>query len=189
MQAIIDPDYAAAAERRVVGVARARITAEQLATEHGERVYRFALMVSRDRDGAQDLAQEALVRAIRALASYDSSRGTVEAWLWRIVVNAARDAGRVAGRRELLLERLAGWQRAEPAASPEALALDRIGDAELLARLRELPRRQRTLLALRYGADMPVAEISTHLGESPDAVKAAIRRALARLRQRMGRRA
>ena len=84
-----------------------------------------------------------MVRALAHLDRFDPARGTAEAWLWRIVVNLAHDAGRLAGRTELLLERLAS--RAGPLAevSAETAALDRIRDQDLIAAVRRLPRRYR----------------------------------------------
>jgi RNA polymerase sigma factor (sigma-70 family) len=160
-------------------------TPEQLAHQHAPSVYRFAALVCRNRTDAEDLAQEALLRAMRGLARYDPTRGPIEPWLWRIVVNAARDAGRLAGRTELLLERLNAQARAERSPSAEAEALARIADAELLAAVRRLPRRQRTVLALRFGADLEFADAGALLGQSQGAVKQATYRALAALRRRL----
>jgi RNA polymerase sigma-70 factor, ECF subfamily len=61
-------------------------------------VYRFSAMICQDHQRTEDLAQEALLRAMRALDRFDPARGSAEAWLWRIVVNLARDSGRAAGR-------------------------------------------------------------------------------------------
>jgi RNA polymerase sigma factor (sigma-70 family) len=86
-------------------VAASRPGPEELCARYLERVYRFAAMVSRNRQDADDLAQEAMERAIRGLAGFDPSKGEIEAWLWRIVVNVGRDAGRVARRQQALTER------------------------------------------------------------------------------------
>src|SRR5450759_2159251 len=76
-------------------------------------------MVSHRDSDAEDLAQDALERAVRAIDRYDSGRGAVEAWLWRIVVNTARDRGRVAQRNRLLLERISAFlPRLAPDAEP-----------------------------------------------------------------------
>src|ERR1700730_12023639 len=82
------------------------LDAQTLCELYVERVFRFASMVSKGSADSEDLAQEALERAIRAIDSYDGRRGSVDAWLWQIVVNAARDAGRVERRRQLSFERM-----------------------------------------------------------------------------------
>jgi Sigma-70 region 2 len=83
------------------------LTAEALCQTYGGQVYKFAQLISTDSGKAEDLAQDALERAIRGLKTFNPNKGEVEAWLWRIVVNAARDAGRIAGRRRLVFELLA----------------------------------------------------------------------------------
>lgn len=157
-------------------------TAEELAAAYLPRVHRYAVMVSPAAD-AEDLAQQAMIRAIERLPGFDPRRGSLDAWLWRIVVNLGRDAGRVARRRDLLVERLRSRPQvpsAEP--SPEAVALDRIRDAELLAAVHRLAPRQRSLIALRYGAGLGAADIAVALGTTRMAVAKALRRALDRLR-------
>lgn len=81
------------------------MTADELCERYADRVYRFAAMVSRSGGDAMDLAQAALEHAIRGLPKMDPDRGDIEGWLYRIVVNAARDAGRVARRQHALLDR------------------------------------------------------------------------------------
>src|SRR5215472_18208268 len=85
------------------------LTADRLAEEHAPVVYRFCAMVCRDAHDAEDLAQEALLKAMRNLERFDPDRGSIEGWLWRIVVNLAIDRGRAARRAEALW---AGLRRA-----------------------------------------------------------------------------
>src|SRR5258708_27839569 len=84
------------------------LTAEMLCQMSARRVFKFAQMVSTSSGDAEDLAQDALERAIRGLKTFDPAKGDVDAWLWRIVVNAGRDAGRIARRERIVFERLAG---------------------------------------------------------------------------------
>jgi RNA polymerase sigma-70 factor (ECF subfamily) len=162
------------------------LTPERLAEAYAPLVYRFSAMVCRDRSQSEDLAQDALLRAMRALAQFDPSKGTVDAWLWRIVVNLARDSGRAAGRWALAWERLTARGMGEPWAEPvESLVLHRLRNEELLEAVRALPRRHRTLVGLRFGAGLSYAEIGQHFGQSPEAVKQATYRALANLRRHL----
>jgi RNA polymerase sigma factor (sigma-70 family) len=156
------------------------ITAEEFAQTYSERVHRFAAMVSHGDQDSADLAQEALFRAIRALPKFDPAKGKLEAWLWRIVVNCARDAGRASRRRLSLLERIHGDRPVQPNA--EVQALQNLADEELLRAVRTLPPRPRTVVALRYGAGLSYAEIATQMGTSERAAIMANRRALMRLR-------
>jgi RNA polymerase sigma factor (sigma-70 family) len=156
------------------------LTAEVLCARYAHRVYRFAAMVAAGDVEADDLAQESLVRAIRNLAQFDARRGSLETWLWRIVVNTATDAGRVSTRRRLLWERF----RSQPTIGEnvEDLALKRITATELLAAVRRLRPRERGMIALRFGAGLGLAEVGAAFGISPPAATMAIRRALDTLR-------
>jgi RNA polymerase sigma-70 factor (ECF subfamily) len=156
------------------------LTPELLCARYAHRVYRFAAMVAVGDVEAEDLAQDALVRAIRNLGRFDGRRGTVETWLWRIVVNAATDAGRVSTRRRRLWERF----RSQPttAENVEELALMRITATELLAAVRRLRPRERGMIALRFGGGLGFAEVGAAYAISPAAATMAIRRALDTLR-------
>jgi RNA polymerase sigma-70 factor (ECF subfamily) len=159
-----------------------RLDAQMLCELYSKRVYRFASMVSKGSVDSEDLAQEALERAIRAIDLYDSRRGTVEAWLWQIVVNAARDAGRVERRRQLSFERMVALLPRQ--VSEELSDLDSaIGDDALLHAIRRLRPRERALIALRYGADLDYTAVGASLGLSAETAGVATRRALVSLRR------
>ena len=160
------------------------LTAEKLCRRYGPSVCRFATLVAGTSVDADDLAQEALLRAVRAVGSYDPAKGSPEAWLWRIVVNAARDSARRRERARGLLERLM-FAAPRESESVEAAVLARLRDADLHAQIRLLPHRDKTLLALRYGVGLDTAEVGAAVGLSPDSAGKAIRRALARLRARL----
>jgi RNA polymerase sigma-70 factor, ECF subfamily len=160
-------------------------TADRVVGRYWERAYRFAAMVTRNDQDSVDVAQEALLLVTRRLHQFDPERGTFDAWLWRIVVNVARDAGRASLRRRSLMERLRldRWTGGEPDADPEALALRRLSDGGVLAAVRRLRPRPRTIIALRFGAQLTYPEIGTLLGISEAAAIMTTRRALAVLRQ------
>ena len=160
------------------------LTAEELCRRYSASVCRFAALVASNTGEAEDLAQDALLRAIRAIDSYDPRRGTPEAWLWRIVVNASRDAARRRQRMGWLIDRI-GLITLRETDSVETLALERLRDADLVAHLRRLPERDRALLALRYGLGLDTEEAGQAVGLSADSAGKAIRRALARLRARL----
>ena len=153
------------------------MTAELLCDQYSARVYRFAAMVSASAHDAEDLAQTALERAIRALPRFDARRGDIEGWLWRIVANAAGDARRGARRRRLLVELLARRADRQPYQAPPET-----GDEVLLTAVRRLPERQRAAVALRYGADLDLQTVGAALGISVAGTSMLIRRALDRLR-------
>jgi len=160
------------------------VTADRFCEQYAPAVCRFAAMAARSPLEAEDIAQEALLRAVRGLATFDPRRGEIEAWLWRIVANVAYDHQRAERRRFDLWTRLSRVR--EPAAeSVETIAIDRIDNQRLVASLRELGPRDRTLLALRFGADLDLRAVSRALGMSEAAAGRAALRALEKLRSHM----
>jgi RNA polymerase sigma-70 factor (ECF subfamily) len=160
----------------------ATLGVDELCDRYTDRVYRFAALLCRRPQDAEDLAQSALERAIRALPGSGLRPDRAEGWLWRIVVNAARDAGRAARRRQLLLARLSGLLA--PGAVEPSVS-DTVADEELVEAVRALSKRQRTLIALRFGADLDYRSTGDALGISAQAARLATRRALLVLRQRL----
>jgi RNA polymerase sigma-70 factor (ECF subfamily) len=160
------------------------LTAEELCRRYTPSVCRFAAMIAGSATDADDLAQDALLRAVRAIRSYDSSRGTAEAWLWRIVVNSARDSARRRERARDLLEQLTFLAPRE-SESVEDVVLARLRDADLHAHIRLLSHRDRMLLALRYGVGLDTHEVGAAVRLSPESAGKAIRRALGHLRARL----
>lgn len=159
------------------------LTVEELVATYLPRVRQFAVMVSPSGTDPDDLAQQAMVRALERPERLEPGRGSFDAWLWRVVVNLARDAGRLSRRTDLLVGRLAMHGGGGSAAvSPERLALDQLRDEQLIDAVRRLPRRHRSLIALRYGAGLSAAEIAECLGTTRMTVAKTLRRALDRLR-------
>jgi RNA polymerase sigma-70 factor (ECF subfamily) len=69
--------------------------AKLLVGRYQSRLYGLALGVLQDRTAAEDVAQEAFVRAWRHAGNYDARRGSVAGWLLRITRNLAIDALRL----------------------------------------------------------------------------------------------
>jgi RNA polymerase sigma factor (sigma-70 family) len=122
---------------------------------------------------AEDAAQEALVKAWRALGRFRPGE-PFRPWLLRIVANEARNRRRSAGRRGRLALRAA----AEPV--PAADAVDR---HSLLDALNELPDDAQAVLACRYLLGLSEQETAVALDVAPGTVKSRTSRALERLRE------
>jgi RNA polymerase sigma-70 factor (ECF subfamily) len=171
---------------QMLGDSEAALGASELVSRYWARTHRFAAMVTRDDQDAADVAQEAMARVIRNAERYRPERGSFDGWLWRIVLNTARDAGRASTRRAALFERLVGAWRSEPSPDAESVALDRINDRELLKAVRNLKARPRIVIALRFGAQLSYAEIAEQIGITEAAALMATRRALDSLRKQLG---
>jgi RNA polymerase sigma-70 factor, ECF subfamily len=174
---------AATGDLEAITESRANVTAGQLVDRYWARTHRFATMLTRNDQDASDVAQEAMERVVRNLDRYSPAKGDFDSWVWRIVVNAARDAGRATTRRAALFERLVGLYRSGAAPDAETMALDQLSDQELLQAVRALKPRPRTVIALRFGAQLSYAEIAAQIGSTEAAALMATRRALDRLRR------
>jgi RNA polymerase sigma-70 factor (ECF subfamily) len=132
---------------------------------------RLAEAVVGDRDEALDVVQEGFARAVRLRGSY-TGRGSLDAWVWRIVLNSARD-------------HLAARQRSQapseadpPGPEVRSEAADRVREA-----VAALPERQRLVLFLRYFADLEYGVIAEVLEISSGTVGATLNAAHLRMRQ------
>ena len=155
---------------------------EQLVRLHQPIAFRTALVLTRDTADAEEAAQDAFVKAWRALARFDRGR-PFRPWLLAIVANEARNRRRSAGRRERLLAS-AETQPDAPSAgrSPEGALLVAERDASLAAALERLDERDRQVIACRYLLELSEAETAAALGCRAGTVKSRLSRALERLR-------
>ena len=118
--------------------------------EHVVSLRRFALVLTRNRDDAEDLVQETLTRAIAGIDSYQSGTD-LRAWLFRIMNNAHISAARKRQVRDSAAATLA-----DPVA--EATQSLRVEVRQVLAALDELPDSQREAILLMALEDMKYKE-------------------------------
>ncbi len=163
-------------------------TFEVLVHAHVDRCYAIALRVLGNPHDAEEVAQDALTRAYRALATYEPERIRalrLRSWLATIVVNLCRNRVR---RRVLPTTPLAVLTEAgaEPTAGaatdPAALAALSDQRERLAALLAALPERYRIPVVLRHVDDLSYAELSLVLGRPEGTLKAQVHRGLAMLR-------
>jgi RNA polymerase sigma-70 factor (ECF subfamily) len=150
-----------------------------LVERYQEVAFRAAYLIVRDATAAEDVAQDAFIRAYRALRSFRQGE-PFRPWLLRIVTNAALNEVRSRNRRTGMLGRVAAI--APRSADPPDVAL---GDqhASMLARaINELSPDDRVVLHLRYFLELPEREIATAIGKPPGTVKSRLHRASKRLR-------
>src|SRR6476646_810882 len=91
----------------------------RLVRRHQRRVYAAALHILGNHSDADDVTQEAFVRAYRGLGSFDG-RADFFTWLYRIAVNTALNALR-SGKRGAVLHQRSGAEAAHVGGRPEAL--------------------------------------------------------------------
>lgn len=150
-----------------------------LVRAHQDIAFRTAMLITQDAAEAEEAAQDALVKAWRALPRF--RRGEPwRPWLLTIVANEARNRRRSAGRRSALA------LRAEPPLpdrSAESAVLAAETRGALLSALSRLREDDRLVLGCRYLLELSEAETAAALGVRPGTVKSRTSRALGRLRQ------
>ena len=152
-----------------------------LVERYQEPAFRAAYLLLRDAPAAEDIAQEAFVRAYRRLHSFRRD-APFRPWLLRIVQNLALNELRARKRRGGLAERV-GWASPSTAEAPDAQVAAADEASALLRAMDELPLDDRTVLHLRYFLDLPEREIAAAIGRPAGTVKSRLHRASQRLRQ------
>lgn len=152
-----------------------------LVTVYQDGLFSTALRLTGSRHDAEDLAQETLVRAYRALGGYPQQRIRslrIRGWLWTILLNLVRNRARSRKRRPPTTD-------IETATSPPAhadIAAAAVATVDVARALTTLDPADREVLVLRYVADLSVAEIAEATGRPQGTVKSRTYRSLARLR-------
>jgi RNA polymerase sigma-70 factor, ECF subfamily len=155
-----------------------------------QRIFRFLLVSTRDRDIAQTLTQETFLRAWTHRTSFREDC-SISTWLMRIALNLFRDHTRT--------QRFRFWKRASATAvdvsdlsehipNHDSSLEDRLVAKEQLAiiwnAVDQLSQRQRTIFLLRFVEELDLSEIATTTGLPISTVKSHLYRALAIIRAR-----
>jgi RNA polymerase sigma-70 factor (ECF subfamily) len=151
-----------------------------LVSRYYDRLYGFAYRMLREREAAEDVAQEALLRAYRSAACF-RAEGQFSAWLLAITANLCRTELRQRSRRpdysgEPVVE-------LEAPGSVEADALQRLQGHEVYRALDLLSPEHRLVVLLFYFEELTQPEIARVCGCAVGTVKSRLHYALARLRR------
>jgi RNA polymerase sigma factor (sigma-70 family) len=159
---------------------------EQIVERYREPVFRAAYLVTRSSADADEAAQDAFVKAYRALGRFRAG-APLRPWLMRIAVNESRNRVRSAARRDALALRAAAERPPEDAdQSPEAALLAAERRHELLAAVERLREDDRLVISCRYFLGLSEAEAAQVLGWRTGTLKSRLSRALGRLRMELG---
>jgi RNA polymerase sigma-70 factor, ECF subfamily len=158
--------------REVGGGEVVSVLFEEVYERHMGDVFRYALILTRDRDDAEDVASETFARALRAWRKGSEPDGPPLPWLLAITRNIATD----------------GWHRArrvfsrppEPTAPSDTARLEAVLWLHSVAGI--LPERQREVIALRYHRELTDADIGAMMGLSESGVRSLVARAIKTLR-------
>lgn len=158
-------------------------TFERLYDEHAAALLAFLAYRVGDRHAAEDVLADTFERALRSRRRFDPTRGDAKGWLYAIALNLVRDRGRRGAAEQ---RALAAMTERRPAADPTETA-GRVEARQTVSEALELlTDEEREVVALRYGGDLTVPEISGLLGLPLTTVEGRVYRALRRLRAELG---
>jgi RNA polymerase sigma-70 factor, ECF subfamily len=156
---------------------------EALVLAYQSLAFRTAFVIAGDAADAEEAAQDAFVKAHRALGRFRSGM-PFRPWLLTIVANEARNRRRARGRRSALALRVAA-EPGTPVEDPEHAALATERRARLLTAVEQLRDEDRDILACRYFLELSEEETAAALGIARGTVKSRAHRALARLQEEL----
>ena len=177
-------------ELAALSLAGRQIAFAEIVRRHREPLYRIIVANVADADEALDLVQETFVAAYRALRRYDVAR-PMRGWLIAIALNKCRDWARRRRVRRIFSFAIPLDGAAEAVAEDRPLHDIEAADREELVRTRRaiagLPATLREVLVLRAIDGQSQAEAAAILGVTEKAVETRLRRARAKLSERLDR--
>jgi RNA polymerase sigma-70 factor, ECF subfamily len=164
---------------------------EQLVRQFQDRLFAFALRLTGKREDAEEVAQDAFVRAYRALKTYPAERVramALKAWLYQVTLNVARNRLRRKGHRTVSLDESDREGRGrephdDPAGRPDARFEVKRRRADIASLVARLPERYRAPLILRYVEGLKLEEVSAILKQPLGTTKSNVHRAINALRE------
>lgn len=150
-----------------------------LVARHIDRAYGLALRILRSPADAEDVTQDAFVKAWLHRHSWQAGRAKFSTWLYRVIVNRCIDLRRMP--KSEWLDDMP--EPADDADDSVTLIQRREVYGQLEAALARLPTQQRAAVALSYYDDLGNAEIAEVLGTSVSAVESLLKRGRQRLRE------
>ena len=157
-----------------------------LVERHSQPIFRVAYRMTGNEHDADDVVQEAFLRAYRQIDSFEE-RANFGTWLHRIAVNCALDLLRARGRMDRHYggdpedAEMSGEIRTDP--EQDRLLMSAELRKEVVAAMERLSGNERTAFVLRHFEGMPVEEIGKTMGIQVNAAKHTIFRAVRKLRQ------
>lgn len=169
---------------RRIAEARDRAAFQELFEHFAPRVKAYAMKLGASAQGAEDLAQEAMLTVWRKAGLFDPARAAASTWIFTIARNLRIDLLR----RERLMRLDGGDPSLAPESEPDAgEGFEARQDGEALARaLATLPAEQSQIVMLSFFSDKPHSQIAEELNIPLGTVKSRLRLAMARLRASLG---
>jgi RNA polymerase sigma-70 factor, ECF subfamily len=163
-------------------VERSKVDAEAfglLYDRYCDRIYRYVHRRLHDHEAAEDVTAEIFMKALKAVDTYRPAIAPFSAWLYRIASNAVIDHARA---RRITISLGVTPDAADLAAPVDELVLNRVEAERVWRVVDQLGPAQRMAILLRYGRDLPIADIAQRMGRTNGAVKLLLNRGLAAVR-------
>ena len=177
-------------EEELVRLARAGdgLAYTELCRRHARRVFLIVFRITKNREDAEDVVQEALMKALVHLEGFDG-RSAFSTWLTRIAINCALMLRRK--RRNHFELSIDHYDQSD--SNPAIQIVDRAPSAEERLRINQMGRRVhsaiqrlpsslRVPLELQIAEDLPIRDLAIRLGVSVPAAKSRLLRARRRVR-------
>lgn len=145
-------------------------------------LFRYIVYRVSDPTAAEDLTSEVFTRLLAALRDGRAPRSALQGWLFSVAAHIVNDHFR---RRYRHPSAPLDDQLPSSDASPLEIAEDNVTRAALRDALAALTDEQQTVIALRFGSDLPIREVAEIMGKSEGAVKQLQARAIAALNRSM----
>lgn len=143
------------------------------------RLHALAARILRDRTEAEDVAQEAVIRAVRQAPRWVAGGGRIDTWLHAVALNLCRD--RLRRRRDVPTADFI--DRADPAPDPEEELMETERSRQVATAIHALPERQRDAIMLVHYQDLSGAEAAQILGIGIEALESLLSRGRRSLRE------
>jgi RNA polymerase sigma-70 factor (ECF subfamily) len=157
---------------------------EVLVRQHQEPAFRLAYLLLGNRVEAEDITQEAFIRAYQSIERFDPSR-PFRPWLLAITANLARNQKRSIGRYFAAVRRFRDQvQKPQMQLEPNRLEnkVSNQWEAQMIWKaIQKLDDKDQQIIYLRYFLDLPVSETAEILSIAQGTVKSRLSRALGRL--------
>ena len=157
-----------------------RAAFSELVTRHQRLLLRLALRMTRDLEMAEDIVQEAFIKAYQNIGRFEG-RASFRSWIYQITVNTAKNKLRARKNDCVDIDNI---NLAIPSKAEWGLMEEDVKEV-IQNEIDQLPDRQRTALNLRIYEDMSFKEIAQIMNCPYDTAKANYRHALMKLRHRM----
>ena len=153
----------------------------ELVACHRQEIFFLTLGLTGTREDAEDLAQDAFVRAYEGLLKF-RSQSSFRTWMYRIALNLCLNEIRKRKIRQMLSLDSVGLTLASQERGPDELVESEERRQRLMAAIGRLPPKQKRVFILRYFAKLPHREIAEIMGRELGTVKANYFQAVQRLR-------